>query len=242
MSKRNTVKKTAALKHDNQASNATKDGKLTREQEDSIMSDSLDDLSEDSKLTKCMANPEFQMHHIMGKFKDISKDMLKSAIDQLRPEFEQIAEKAVVKAVELRDKKVQELEDKLNCKEKQLKQLQLEKQKLTANEQQNASIIKQKDMEIKCLQKEIEDVKLELKRRQNELRKEKARVTEEEGKRLELEKHLNEEIAQLQKKLNKAVARGAMMKAANNIGEGEIKRLRERVKELQAELDRLKFR
>ena len=39
-------------------------------------------------------------------FTDISKDMLKSAIEKLRPEFQQMADQAVTRAVELRDKRV----------------------------------------------------------------------------------------------------------------------------------------
>lgn len=181
-----------------------------------------------------------QLSQIMGMFTDISKDMLKSAIEKLRPEFQQMADQAVTRAVELRDKRVQELKDELSSKEKDLKQCILEKKKLKEDGQKNADVIEQKDREIKKLEREIEGVKLKLKRRESDLKKEQARSSEEEAKRVEIEKTLKEEIGKLRKELDNAKAQRGVMKAVKNLGELEIKKLKEREKELLDQLEQLK--
>jgi gamma-glutamyl:cysteine ligase YbdK (ATP-grasp superfamily) len=58
--------------------------------------------------------------------------MVKMAIEQLKPEFEKMAVKAAEQAFENKMTKVRELNEELNKKERELKQLRLEKKILQA--------------------------------------------------------------------------------------------------------------
>jgi len=66
----------------------------------------------------------FMCFSIVGSF---TKQMVKLAIDQLKPEFERMAERAADRAMESKSNKVKEMQDELNKRERDLRQMKLEK-------------------------------------------------------------------------------------------------------------------
>ena len=83
-------------------------------------------------------------------------------------------------------------------------------------------------------------MKGKLRKKADELKKERERATVEENKRLELESSLQTEIDRLRKELDKVKGHLGQIRSAKNIGDEETRKLRERERQLNDEIDQLK--
>ncbi|KAL3860709.1 hypothetical protein ACJMK2_010795 [Sinanodonta woodiana] len=186
----------------------------------------------------------------MGIVGNFTKQMVKLAIDQLRPEFEKMAGTAAERALESKMAKVKELQDDLNQKEKDLQQLKMEKKILqakfekekanNAKAQQSAGSLDQKDKEIKRLESDIASMKGKLRKKAGELKKERERASIEEQKRIDVQTNLQSEIDRLKKELDKVKGNLGQLRSAKNVSDEETKKLRDRERLLTLEIDGLK--
>ncbi|XP_060599963.1 centrosomal protein of 83 kDa-like [Ruditapes philippinarum] len=191
-----------------------------------------------------------EFHKSLGLVSSFTKQMVKLAIDQLRPEFERMAGRAAERALDSKMMKVKEIQDELNRKEKELHQLRLEKKiiqsKLDKEKQQNVKSqqamgsMEQKEKEIRKLEAEIHSMKTKLRKKADELKRERDRATIEESKRLELESSLQSNIDKLRKELDKVKGQLGQIRSAKNVGDEETKKLRERERQLLEEIEELK--
>ena len=103
-----------------------------------------------------------------------------------------------------------------------------------------AGVIEQKEREIKLLESDISGLKGKLRKKADELKKERERATIEENKRLELESSLQTEIDRLRTELDKVKGHLGQIRSAKNVGDEETRKLRERERQLNDEIDQLK--
>ncbi|XP_061179238.1 golgin subfamily A member 6-like protein 22 [Saccostrea echinata] len=180
---------------------------------------------------------------IVGSF---TKQMVKLAVEQLKPEFERMAIEAAGKALENKMVTIKEMQNELNRKEQELKRLQLEKKLLQAKFEKEkvnrdlASIVDHKEKEIKKLEADIGGLRGKLRKKAEELRKEKDRATEEEQRRVEIETKFNTEIDKLKRELDRVKGQLGQIRSAKNVGDEETRKLRDRERELLQELEDVK--
>lgn len=180
---------------------------------------------------------------IVGSF---TKQMVRLAIDQLKPEFERMAEQAADRAMDTKSSKVKELQDELNRRERDVKQMRLEKKILQAKLEKELGsrdiieTVDNKEKDIKRLEVEINSLKSKLKRKADELKKERERATEEEYLRMEVQSSLTSEIERLRKELDKVKGHLGQTRSAKNVGNEETRKLREREKQLIEEIEGLR--
>lgn len=180
---------------------------------------------------------------IVGSF---TKQMVKLAVEQLKPEFERMALEAAGKALENKMVTIKEMQNELNRKEQELKRLQLEKKLLQAKFEKEkinrdlASIVDNKEKEIKKLEADIGGLRGKLRRKAEELKKEKDRATEEEQRRVEIETKFQTEIEKLKRELDRVKGQLGQIRSAKNVGDEETRKLRDRERELLQELEDIK--
>ncbi|KAH3774430.1 histone-lysine N-methyltransferase, H3 lysine-79 specific-like [Dreissena polymorpha] len=217
---------------------------------DSNKKDSEKEHVNGDEMTEEDAKEFAEFHKSLGLVSTFTKQMVKLAIEQLRPEFEKMATKAAERAVDSEMMKVKEIQDELNQKEKELHQLKYEKKmiltKLEKEKQQNMKSqqalanVEQKEKEIRKLECDISALKLKLRKRAEELKREREKASYEESKRLELESSLQNDIDKLRKELDKVKGHLGQLRSAKNIGDEETKKLREREKQLLEEIEEMK--
>ena len=165
------------------------------------------------------------------------------AIEQLKPEFEKMAVKAAEQAFENKMTKVRELNEELNKKERELKQLRLEKKILQAKLDKERVVksrpdsVETKDKEIKKMEAEIGNLKMKLRKTNDDLKHERDRLSEEEKKRLELESTLQADVDRLKKELDRVKGQLGQLRSAKNVGDDETRKLRERERQLLDEME-----
>lgn len=185
----------------------------------------------------------YYLFSIVGSF---TKRMVRLAIEQLRPEFERMAGAAAEKALESKLHQVKDLQNELNTKERELKQLKLEKKILQAKLEKEkinkdvAEMVDAKERNIKRLETDIACLQGKLRRKAEELKKEKDRATSEETKRVELETALSTEIDRLKKELDRVKGHLGQLRSAKNVGDEETKKLRDRERLLLDEIEDLR--
>ncbi|OWF42327.1 putative golgin subfamily A member 6-like protein 3 [Mizuhopecten yessoensis] len=192
-------------------------------------------------------NKDFQdFRKSLGIVGSFTKQMVKLAIDQLKPEFERMAEQAADRAMDSKSAKVKELQDELNRRERDVKQMKLEKKILQAKlekELGNRDIIEvvdTKEKDIKRMEVEINSLKSKLKRKADELKKEREKSTDGENTRMEIQKTLQSEIDRLKKDLDKVKGLLGQIRSAKNVGDEETRKLRERERQLHEEIEDLR--
>ncbi|WAR12757.1 hypothetical protein MAR_026937 [Mya arenaria] len=191
-----------------------------------------------------------EFHKSLGLVSSFTKQMVKLAIEQLRPEFDRMAIIAAERAVDSKMLKVKEIQDELNKKEKELQQLKMEKRlihsRLEKEKQQNQKsqqamgTLEQKDKDIRKLEGDIIALRSKLRKRSEEAKREREKAAFEEGKRLELESVLQNDIDKLKKELDKVKGQFGQLRSAKNVGDEETKKLRERERALIEEIEDLK--
>ncbi|XP_022298800.1 uncharacterized protein LOC111107748 isoform X2 [Crassostrea virginica] len=187
---------------------------------------------------------EFRMS--MGIVGSFTKQMVKLAVEQLKPEFEKMALEAAGKALDNKMVTIKEMQNELNRKEQELKRLQLEKKLLQARFEKEkinrdlASIVDNKEKEIKKLETDIGSLRGKLRKKAEELKKEKDRATEEEQRRVEIETKFQTEIDKLKRELDRVKGQLGQIRSAKNVGDEETRKLRDRERELLQELEDIK--
>lgn len=179
---------------------------------------------------------------VVGSF---TKQMVKLAIDQLKPEFERMAERAADRVIDSRGNASRDLQDVLNRKEQELKKVRLEKkilqvklEKEMSNKDNHSTNTDSKDM--KRLEVDITSLKSKLRTKTTDLKKERERAYNEEEKRIEIQTTLQAEIDKLKKDLDKIKGNLGQLRSAKNVGDEETKKLRDREKHLMEEIDDLR--
>ncbi|XP_048742761.1 golgin subfamily A member 6-like protein 7 isoform X2 [Ostrea edulis] len=190
---------------------------------------------------------EFQeFRRSMGIVGSFTKQMVKLAVEQLKPEFERMALEAAGKALENKMVTIKEMQNELNRKEQELKRLQLEKKLLQAKFEKEkinrdlAAIVDNKEKEIRKLEADIGGLRGRLRKKAEELKKEKDRATEEESRRVEIETKFQTEIEKLKKELDRVKGQLGQIRSAKNVGDEETRKLRDRERELLQELEDIK--
>ncbi|CAC5412967.1 unnamed protein product [Mytilus coruscus] len=180
---------------------------------------------------------------IVGTF---TKQMVKMAIEQLKPEFEKMAVKAAEQAFENKMTKVRELQEELNKRERELKQLRLEKKILQAKLDKERVVksrpdsVETKEKELKRMEADISNLKMKLRKTTDDLKHEKDRLCEEEKKRLELESTLQADVERLRKELDRVKGQLGQLRSAKNVGDDETRKLRERERQLLDEMEMIR--
>ncbi|KAL4234473.1 hypothetical protein ACF0H5_006119 [Mactra antiquata] len=205
---------------------------------------------EKSELTEEEGVEFEEFHKSLGTVGNFTKQMVRLAIDQLRPEFERMAGRAAERALDSKMMKVKEIQDELNLKEKELHQLRLEKKiiqsRLEKEKHQNAKSqqamgnMEQKEKEIRRLEADIHSLKTKLRKTNDELKRERERASMEESKRLEVESALQNDVNKLKKELDKVKGHLGQIRSAKNVGDEETKKLRERERQLLEEIEDLR--
>lgn len=103
-----------------------------------------------------------------------------------------------------------------------------------------ASIVDNKEKEIKKLEADIGGLRGKLRRKAEELKKEKDRATEEEQRRVEIETKFQTEIEKLKRELDRVKGQLGQIRSAKNVGDEETRKLRDRERELLQELEDIK--
>ncbi|XP_033746524.1 stress response protein NST1-like [Pecten maximus] len=215
--------------------------------DDTRSSDTSRDVTNALEVLSEEENKDFQdFRKSLGIVGSFTKQMVKLAIDQLKPEFERMAEQAADRAMDSKSTKVKELQDELNGRERDLKQMKLEKKILQAKLEKEmcnrdiADVVDSKEKDIKKMEVEIGSLKSKLKRKADELKKERERATDEETRRMEIQTSLQSEIDRLKKDLDKVKGHLGQIRSAKNVGNEETRKLRERERQLIEEIEDLK--
>ncbi|VDI78974.1 uncharacterized protein LOC143053230 isoform X1 [Mytilus galloprovincialis] len=180
---------------------------------------------------------------IVGTF---TKQMVKMAIAQLKPEFENMAVKAAEQAFDNKMTKVRELNEELNKRERELKQLRLEKKILQAKLDKERVVksrpdsVETKEKELKRMEADISNLKMKLRKTTDDLKHERDRLSEEEKKRLELESTLQADVERLRKELDRVKGQLGQLRSAKNVGDDETRKLRERERQLLDEMEMIR--
>ncbi|KAK3103885.1 hypothetical protein FSP39_022634 [Pinctada imbricata] len=180
---------------------------------------------------------------IVGSF---TKQMVKLAVDQLKPEFERMALEAAGKALDSKMITIEKMQQDLNRKEQELKRLNVEKRLLQAKFEKEkinrdlSSIVDSKEKDIRKLEAEIGGLRGRLRKTHEELKKERERAVTEEQKRVEIENKFTSETDRLKKELDRVKGLLGQIRSAKNVGDEETRKLRDREKELVHEMEELK--
>lgn len=105
---------------------------------------------------------------------------------------------------------------------------------------QALSNLEQREKEIRKLEADINALKFKLRKKSEELKRERDKATSEENKRLELESALQSEVDKLRKDLDRVKGQLGQTRSAKNVGDEEMRKLRDRERQLLDEIDDLR--